>query len=86
MSCLKYSMLPLVTGLVLQTVSMTLMPGFREHRLQLGFGTSDVPSTLTSQIILRNVIGYSILNWWNPAYPHQDVVYTIELPQSDSWD
>ncbi|XP_018354777.1 PREDICTED: transmembrane protein 183B-like isoform X1 [Trachymyrmex septentrionalis] len=85
-SCLKYSMLPLVIGLVLQTVSINLMPGFREYRLQLGFGTSDVPSTLTNQIILRNVIGYSILNWWDPAYPHQDVGYTIELPQNDSWE
>ncbi|XP_011692569.1 PREDICTED: transmembrane protein 183-like isoform X2 [Wasmannia auropunctata] len=85
-SCLKYSMLPPVIGLVLQTVSMNLMPGFREYRLQLGFGTSDVPSTLTNQIILRNVIGCSIFNWWDSAYPHQDVGYTIELPQNDSWD
>lgn len=79
-------MLPLVIGLVLQTVSMNLMPGFREYRLQLGFGTSDVPGTLTNQIILRNVVGYNIFNWWDPAYPHQDVSYTIELPQNDSWD
>ncbi|KAG5344087.1 T183B protein, partial [Acromyrmex charruanus] len=86
-SCSKYSMLPPVIGLVLQTVSINLMPGFREYRLQLGFGTSDIPSTLTNQIILRNVIGYSILNWWDPAYPHQDVGYTIELPQNnDSWE
>lgn len=80
-------MLPPVIGLVLQTVSMNLMPGFREYRLQLGFGTSDVPnSTLTNQIVLRNVVDYSILDWWDPAYPHQDVGHTIELPQNDSWD
>ncbi|XP_024875654.1 transmembrane protein 183 isoform X2 [Temnothorax curvispinosus] len=85
-TCLKYSMLPPVIGLVLQTVSENLMPGFRERRLQLGFGTSDAPGTFTNQVVLRNVINYRILNWWDPAYPHQDVSYTIELPQSDSWD
>ncbi|KMQ97058.1 putative transmembrane protein 183 [Lasius niger] len=85
-TCLKYSMLPPVIGLVLQTVSMNLMPGFREHRLQLGFGTSDVPSTLTNQVILRDVTEYRILDWWNPTYPHQDASYTIELLTNDSWD
>ncbi|XP_019888427.1 transmembrane protein 183 isoform X2 [Ooceraea biroi] len=85
-TCLKYSMLPPVLGLVLQTVSMNLMPGFREHRLQLGFGTSDIPSTLTNQVILRDVTEYRILDWWNPAYPHQDASYPIELLQNDSWD
>ncbi|GAB1864601.1 Transmembrane protein 183 [Camponotus japonicus] len=85
-TCLKYSMLPPVIGLVLQTVSMNLMPGFREHRLQLGFGTSDVPSTLTNQVILRDVTEYRILDWWDPTYPHQDANYTIELLTSDSWD
>lgn len=85
-TCLKYSMLPPVIGLVLQTVSMNLMPGFREHRLFLGFGTSDVPSTFTNQIILRDVTAYCILDWWDPAYPHQDMNYTIELSQSDLWE
>jgi len=79
-------MLPPVIGLVLQTVSINLMPGFREYRLQLGFGTSNVPGTLTNQIILCNVIEYSILNWWDPAYPHHDVNYTIEIQPNDSWD
>lgn len=79
-------MLPPVIGLVLQTVSMNLMPGFREHRLQFGFGTSDIPSTLTNQVILRDVTEYRILDWWDPTYPHQDANYTIELWASDSWD
>lgn len=87
-TCLKYSMLPPVIGLILQTVSMTLMPGFKDHRLQLGFGTSDVPSTLTVQIILNYVISYKVLDWWDPGYPHQDdAVTAIDLPEhSDSWD
>ncbi|XP_012169229.1 putative transmembrane protein 183BP isoform X1 [Bombus affinis] len=85
-TCLKYSMLPPVIGLILQSVSMTLMPGFKDHRLQLGFGTSDVPNTLTNQVILNDVVSYQILDWWHPTYPHQDSITTIELPQSDSWD
>lgn len=85
-TCLKYSMLPPVLGLVLQSVSMSLMPGFREHRLHLGFGTSDVPNSLTNHIILSNVTEYRILDWWHPAYPHQDMIYPIELVQNDSWD
>lgn len=85
-TCLKYSMLPPVIGLILQSVSMTLMPGFKDHRLQLGFGTSDVPNTLTNQVILNDVVSYQILDWWHPTYPHQDSITTIQLPESDSWD
>ncbi|KAG6799863.1 transmembrane protein [Apis mellifera caucasica] len=85
-TCLKYSMLPPVIGLILQSVSMTLMPGFKDHRLQLGFGTSDIPNTLTNQVILNEVVNYQILDWWHPTYPHQDSIISIELPQSDSWD
>ncbi|XP_076671194.1 transmembrane protein fates-shifted isoform X3 [Andrena cerasifolii] len=85
-TCLKYSMLPPVIGLILQSVSMTLMPGFKDHRLQLGFGTSDIPNTLTNQVILNDVVRCQILDWWHPLYPHQDAITTIELPQSDFWD
>ncbi|XP_076547909.1 transmembrane protein fates-shifted isoform X1 [Osmia lignaria lignaria] len=85
-TCLKYSMLPPVIGLILQSVSMTLMPGFKDHRLQLGFGTSDIPGTLTNQVILNDVVNCQILDWWHPLYPHQDGITTIELPQSDLWE
>ncbi|CAL7940907.1 unnamed protein product [Xylocopa violacea] len=71
---------------ILRSVSMTLMPGFKDHRIQLGFGTSDVPHTLTNQVILNDVIHCQILDWWHPTYPHQDAITTIELPQIDSWD
>ncbi|XP_043265327.1 transmembrane protein 183 isoform X2 [Colletes gigas] len=84
--CLKYSMLPLVIGLILQSVTMTLMPGFKEHRLQLGFGTSNIASSLTNQVILNSVVNCQVLDWWHPLYPHEDTITTIELPQSDFWD
>lgn len=83
--CLKYSMLPPVIGLILQTVSVHLMPGFKQYRLHLGFGTSDIPNTLTHQVILTDVVSYKVLNWWHPCYPHLDAT-TIELPRSDSWE
>lgn len=87
MLCLNYSLVPPVIGLVLQTVSVTLQTGgYREHKFTLGFGTSSVLSTFTHQVILRYVTNYRILNWWNPAYPHEDGSYMIELPQNDSSD
>lgn len=85
-TCLKYSMLPPVIGLVLQKVTMTLMPGFKYHKIQLGFGTSAVPNTVTSNVILNDVIDYKTLDWWHPCYPHEDSFGTIELPEIDLWD
>ncbi|CAK9799055.1 Transmembrane protein 183 [Anthophora quadrimaculata] len=85
-TCLKYSMFPPVIGLILQSVTMTRMPDVKNHRLQLGFGTSNIPNTLTHQVILNDVIDYQILDWWHPSYPHQDGMPVIKLPQSDFWD
>ncbi|XP_076647734.1 transmembrane protein fates-shifted isoform X2 [Halictus rubicundus] len=85
-ACKRYSMLPQVTGLILQKVSMALKQDVKSVRLQLGFGTSDVPNTLTNQVMLNDVVNYQVLNWWHPSYPHQDSVTTIELPQNDFWD
>lgn len=83
-TCLKYSMLPPVIGLVLQTVSMNLMPGFRRHRLHLRFGTSIFSSTLTNEVILNDVIGYRILDWWDPLYPYHDTSFLTDIWESDS--
>ncbi|XP_043500803.1 transmembrane protein 183B-like [Polistes fuscatus] len=91
--CLKYSKLPLVIGLILQKVSVTLMPGLKYLRLQLGFGTSDLPNAFTNQVILNDVIDYEVLDWWHPHYPHQDTISylcdvdsTIQLTSDDTWD
>ncbi|KAK2575856.1 hypothetical protein KPH14_007230 [Odynerus spinipes] len=84
--CLKYSNLPLVTGLILQKVSVTLMPGLKYLRLQLGFGTSDLPNAVTNQIILNDVTDYEVLDWWHPRYPHHDTMSIIHLTADDSWD
>ncbi|XP_032679804.1 transmembrane protein 183B isoform X2 [Odontomachus brunneus] len=83
-TCVKYCMLPPVIGLILQTVSMGLMPGYRKHRLRLGFGTSIVSGTLTTEVILSDVTGYRILDWWDPYYPHHDATFMIDFRQSDS--
>lgn len=84
--CLKYSKLPLVIGLILQKVSVTLMPGLKYLRLQLGFGTSHLPNTLTNQVIINDVTDYEVLDWWHPRYPHQNTISTIHLTTDDSWD
>ncbi|XP_014468156.1 PREDICTED: transmembrane protein 183 isoform X2 [Dinoponera quadriceps] len=83
-TCSKYCLLPPVIGLILQTVSMSLMPGYRKYRLLLKFGTSVIPSTLTDEVTLSDVTGYRILDWWDPCYPHNDATYTVDLRQNDS--
>ncbi|XP_078047061.1 transmembrane protein fates-shifted isoform X2 [Augochlora pura] len=84
-ACHRYSMLPQVTGLILQKVAVMVRQGVKVQ-LQLSFGTSDVPNTLTHQVMLNDVLNCQVLNWWHPSYPHQDTVTTIELPENDSWD
>ncbi|XP_014604628.1 PREDICTED: transmembrane protein 183B-like isoform X2 [Polistes canadensis] len=78
---------------LLQKVSVTLMPGLKYLRLQLGFGTSDLPNALTNQVILNDVIDYEVFDWWHPRYPHQDTISylcdvdsTIQLTSDDTWD
>ncbi|XP_046826565.1 transmembrane protein 183-like isoform X2 [Vespa crabro] len=79
--CVEYSKLPLVIGLILQKLSVTLMPGLKYLRLQLGFGTSDIPNALTSQVILNYVNDYEVLDWWHPRYPHQDTISHLCEPR-----
>lgn len=74
-NCLKYCMLPPVIGLVLQTVSINLMSNYRLHRLLLVFGTSIIPSTRTTEVILNEVTDCSIIDWWDPRYPYQKETY-----------
>ncbi|XP_043271807.1 transmembrane protein 183 [Venturia canescens] len=86
-SCLKYGMVPLVMGLTLQTVKVTLSPGFDHHRIQLNFGTSYIPKTPTQVILLTSVVDLKVLDWWHPCYPHQDVVSSTILEETtESWD
>ncbi|XP_046612206.1 transmembrane protein 183 isoform X1 [Neodiprion virginianus] len=86
-TCLKYTMTPLVIGLILQSVSMTLSPGFRHHRLQLGFGTAVTPKTPASQMLLLDgVVGVRVLDWWHPLYPHQHAASAVLPPSDDAWD
>nr|XP_050869151.1 putative transmembrane protein 183BP [Vespula vulgaris] len=89
----KYSKLPFVIGLILQKLSVTLMPGLKYLRLQLEFGTSDLPNALTNQVILNYVNDYEVLDWWHPRYPHQDTIShlceigsTVHLTSNDTWE
>ncbi|XP_011311828.1 transmembrane protein 183B [Fopius arisanus] len=85
-TCLKYSLVPLVIGLVLQTVKLDLSPSFDHHRLQLSFGTSFIPKIPTQVVILSGVVDCKVLDWWHPCYPHQDTDCTLLQPIAESWD
>lgn len=86
-SCFKYGMVPLVMGLILQTVKVTLSPGFDHHRIQLSFGTSYIPKTPTQVIVLNGVVDLKVFDWWHPCYPHQDVISSTILEETtESWD
>ncbi|XP_012259822.2 transmembrane protein 183 isoform X2 [Athalia rosae] len=86
-TCSKYTLAPLVIGLILQSVSITLSPGFRHHRLHLGFGTALTPKTPASQVLLLDgVVGVRVLDWWHPLYPHQHAASAVLPPSDDAWD
>ncbi|XP_015591498.1 transmembrane protein 183A isoform X2 [Cephus cinctus] len=83
-ACAKYSMVPMVIGLTLQTVTVTLSSGYDHHKLQLGFGTACTPKNIASQlVVLDGVIEIRVLDWWSPFYPHQDMATTIVVPPSN---
>lgn len=75
--CTNFIPVPLVQGLTLNSVSLTLAQGFTHQRLQLVFG-SGIRSTSTSVldgsssniILLDPVINVRVLDWWHPRYPH----------------
>lgn len=78
-TCLHFIAVPLVLGLTLTSVSLTLSQGFRHHRLQLGFSSgvhtcsyNALGGSNNTTIILDPVINVKVLDWWHPLYPHDD--------------
>ncbi|KAJ9578673.1 hypothetical protein L9F63_005097 [Diploptera punctata] len=78
-TCQNYVAIPMVMGLTLCSVSLTLSQGLQSHRLQLVFGSGHMcymagrPSTSSldcSTIVLDPVINMRVLDWWHPMYPH----------------
>lgn len=75
--CTNFIPVPLVQGLTLNSVSLTLSQGFTHQRLQLVFG-SGVRSTSSplvdghssNVILLDPVINVRVLDWWHPLYPY----------------
>ncbi|XP_034949602.1 transmembrane protein 183 [Chelonus insularis] len=84
-TCINYAMIPLVAGLILQSVKVDLSPGFKYHRITLNFGSTYIPKTPTHTITLSQVVDYKVLDWWNPCYPHQDKI-DFFMPFTESWD
>jgi len=77
-TCAHFNHVPPVIGLTLTSVSLTLssIPNFRYHRLQLGFGSGIILSSTCkggadiATVILDPVINIRVLDWWHPLYPY----------------
>lgn len=70
-TCVHFAALPIVLGLTLFSVSLTLSEGFTHHRLQLVFGSHGSPSGSDSvTVVLDPVVKIKVLDWWHPLYPH----------------
>lgn len=78
-------MIPVVDGLILQSVKLDLSPGFVHHRLQLSFGTNYFSKISTEVVVLSGVVDCKVLDWWHPRYPHQDILPNVLPPTPDVW-
>lgn len=80
--CKYFIAIPIIQGLTLNSVMMTLSSTFRHHKLQMVFGSgvtyvSQKPDgSNTTTVILDGVINVKILDWWHPLYPHN---HSMEL-------
>nr|CAD7262624.1 unnamed protein product [Timema shepardi] len=89
-TCLNYISIPVVLGLTLCSVSLTLSQGLRFHRLQLLFGSEHSCYTLGSSsslggspVVLDPVVNVRVLDWWHPLYPHSAST-GFNIPAHDS--
>jgi len=70
-----WSSIPPVIGLKLLGVTLSVSHGMRFHKLKLLFGSplSDCrrnhDQQETTQVLIDNVCGMKVLNWWSPQYP-----------------
>ncbi|XP_008544349.1 transmembrane protein 183A [Microplitis demolitor] len=85
-TCINYGMIPLVNGLILQSVKMDLSPGFKHHRLHLNFSSNCSSKIPTHVVILSGVVDCKVLDWWHPCYPHHDRAIDVSLPSVEFWD
>lgn len=74
-TCNDFVPLPPIIGQTLSSVSLTLSQGFFTQKMQLGFSSGIVSVGFKmvdgdSDIVFDPVVGYRILDWWHPAYPH----------------
>lgn len=86
-TCQNFYHTPLVMGMTLSSVRITISHGFRHHRIHLGFTTGQhnvskhtVPEV---SIILDSVIHYSVIDWWHPIYPYYEESLQINTLYTD---
>ncbi|XP_044740602.1 transmembrane protein 183B [Chrysoperla carnea] len=88
-TCLHYMSTPIVLGMSLASVSLTLSQGLRHQRLKLSFcssvvcssGGMPVDSNNSSVVVLDPVVNIRVLDWWHPQYPHSGTTATHLINQ-----
>jgi len=69
-----WSAIPPVIGLKLLGVTLSVSHGMRFHKLKLQFGSPlsdkmrNPDQNETTQVLIDNVCGMKVLDWWNPQY------------------
>eukprot|EP00090_Calanus_glacialis_P047384 TRINITY_DN9815_c0_g1_i1.p1 TRINITY_DN9815_c0_g1~~TRINITY_DN9815_c0_g1_i1.p1 ORF type:complete len:372 (+),score=105.05 TRINITY_DN9815_c0_g1_i1:36-1151(+) len=70
-----WSAVPPVLGLKLLGVTLSVSHGMRFHKLKLQFGSPlsdcrrNADQQETTQVLIDNVCGMKVLDWWSPQYP-----------------
>ncbi|XP_011552162.3 transmembrane protein 183A [Plutella xylostella] len=80
---INFCQVPPLMGMTLSSVSVVLSPGFRHHRMQLGFnsGVHNISRDILPEcsVVLDTVLKIAVHDWWNPKYPYFD----NQLPARD---
>lgn len=66
---------PVVMGLTLHSISMSLDMSMAHMAVQLVFGSGRICNgrldpTGTVSLVLKTVVQVCVLDWWHPRYPH----------------
>ncbi|XP_063534840.1 putative transmembrane protein 183BP [Cydia strobilella] len=87
-TCTSFHEVPPLLGMTLSSVSVVLSPGFRHHRLSLGFSTSahNISRNLVpdQSVVIDTVVTILVFDWWHPKYPHFDNTLPARVKDEES--
>ncbi|GLH02770.1 Transmembrane protein 183 [Gryllus bimaculatus] len=70
-TCMNYISHPVVLGLTLCHVAVSLSQGLCSYRLRLEFGSGPLCYPDSNGVVIFDpVVNIKILDWWHPLYPH----------------